>query len=229
MACDEVENKASANNQSPGYIEGATYEEHRNAVLALTPADQEAWRCGEIGEKVTGAAADAHKWKLDITYCPDEQEFCCDDAEFSTGDGSQNHQPHSTRLKGICHSEKDDIRCKSVSEGNHSSNWRWHYRWSNFGACNLRKHKFQQRRMWWLLYSAYKNFKAYYNCMGPWRADGYRTNGAGQDVVQRDDDQTDDAAEVGSASGMITAPGQPDTQTSQQTASGETTATAPTP
>lgn len=229
VPCDEVENKASANNQSPGYIEGATYDEHRNAVLALTPADQEAWRCGEIGEKVTGAAADAHKWKLDITYCPDGQDFCCDDAPGSTGDGSQNHQPHSTRVKGICHSEKDDIRCKSVSEGNHSSNWRWHYRWSNFGACNLRKHKFQQRRMWWLLYSAYKNFKAYYNCMGPWRADGYRTNGAGQDVVQRDDDQTDDAAEVGSASGMITAPGQPDIQTSQLTAPGETTATLPTP
>ena len=83
--------------------------------------------------------------------------------------------------------------------------------------------------MWWLLYSAYKNFKAYYNCMGPWRADGYRTNGAGQDVVQRDDDQTDDAVEVGSASGMITAPGQPDIQISQQTAPGETTATAATP
>lgn len=186
--CDTQVNVAKAVHVD-AYIK-MSYEDHRIAVKNMPQANEDSWRCGETGEKATGAADDAHKWKLDITYCPEDWGFCCDDAENSTGDGSNNHQPQISRAKGICHWDKVDIRCKSVSEGNHSSNWRWHYRWSNFGACDLRKHKFQQRKMWWLLYGAYKNFKAYYNCMGPWRADGYRTDQWGKRIIAQSVDET---------------------------------------
>jgi len=132
-------------------------------------------RCGEQrpAKKVPDTPG-----SLEIRYCPKDFQFCCDEgAEVPTnGDGSANHKTWAERNTswGICFSDDNDLRCKTYSQGNHSHNFRWHYRYLNNGACNLRQHKFRQRQMWWKLYEAYGAFKKYFKCMNRWRAEGFR-------------------------------------------------------
>jgi len=124
---------------------------------------------------------------LDIRYCPEKYQFCCDEGAKvpRKKDGSANHLAWADRNKswGICFSNDDDVRCKTFAQGNHSHNFRWHYRHINNGACDLRRHKFRQRQMWWKLYQAYGAFRKYFKCMQPWRAEGFREDDVREDAI----------------------------------------------
>lgn len=134
----------------------------------------DAMGCGEQRKLSTGPADPLGS--LEIRYCPKDFQFCCDEGDIGTSDNSSNHMLWAVRNKswGICFKNEEDVRCKTYAQGNHSHNFRWHYRNLNNGACNLRQHKFRQRQMWWKLYQAYGAFREYFACMGEYRAEGFR-------------------------------------------------------
>jgi len=148
-----------------------TYQEWKGG---LNLEKKKPFHCGE--EAVDGPSNPKNPLKkLDIHYCNEEMPYCCDDVDedMNIGDGSANHQSVNRRAKGLCFSNDTDVRCKTYAQGNHSHNFRWHYRFMNIGACNLRKHKFRQRQMWWKLYATYGAFREYFACMRGFRAEGY--------------------------------------------------------
>jgi len=152
----------------------------------FTKPDSDGMRCGE--QRVASTTINTlQTLSLDIRYCPKDYPFCCDEGEavLPKQDGSANHLAWADRNKswGICFSNADDVRCKTFAQGNHSHNFRWHYRHINNGACDLRRHKFRQREMWWKLYQAYGAFRKYFKCMQPWRAEGFRKDDVREDAI----------------------------------------------
>jgi len=153
--------------------------------VVKNPSLKSATWCGEKTIPHTGLPD-----TFEIQYCPSNAEFCCDNASEAT-ETEKNHQPWNHRKDGVCYrkDEGPDKRCSTYKDGNHSHNFRWQYRHTNSGACDLRKHKWVQRGMWKTLYMVYAKFKAYNVCMCPFRAHGYRecnTEG-GVNAAHRDD------------------------------------------
>ena len=184
----DVCNDQNGGKEVIGKVEGLPVEEsYQLFKKALTLEQTKAMGCGEQRFKPTDnrPGNPLQTLSLDIRYCPEKYQFCCDEGAEEQGDGSANHVSWADRNKswGICFSNDNDVRCKTYAQGNHSHNFRWHYRHLNNGACDLRRHKFRQREMWWKLYQAYGAFRKYFKCMQPWRAEGFRKDDVREDAI----------------------------------------------